>query len=197
MTLRPVADGPGRTSKYPDLGGGTLGLYWRQPPDFEQITVATAASGPNQGLSYVLSIPGIPASLINLTLALFPGDPWYNAHPDSSGIRNDLGELICTKRQIDGLRLQIERHEGTTMASNSHYGIDQDLLRRWKLGTYMGSRVISVQGSAEQIRQRFALDFAAEWRREDAALKPLDQAFDATDIPAIYNSLGCSIFLKS
>lgn len=199
MTLRPEADGPGNTIKFPTLltGGGALGLYNRQPPPFEDTQIATAVSGPNKGLSYVVSIPGIPASLINLTFAIFPGDPWYEAHPDKTGPLNDLGLKVCTKSQIDGLRFEIDRHEGITQADNSHFGIDQALLRKWKLGSFMGSHVISVIGSPEQIRQQMALDFKAEWLRESAFLKPLQQAFDATDTPKIFNGLGCSIYLSS
>jgi len=104
---------------------------------------------------------------------------------------------ICTKSQIDGLRLEIERHEGITQADNSHFGIDQALLRRWKLGTFMGSHVIYVTGTPEQIQQQMAFDFKLEWLRENAFLDPLQDAFDATDPPAIFSGLGCSIFLKS
>lgn len=163
MMLRPQADGPGNTTPFPTvLSGGVLGLYNRQPPPFDDTQIATAVSGPNKGLSYVVSIPGIPASLINLTFAIFAGDPWYEAHPGRTGPLNDFGQQICTKSQIDNLRLEAERHEGITRADNSHYGLDQALLRKCKLGTFMGSHVISVIGSPEQIRKQVALAFRTE-----------------------------------
>ena len=61
----------------------------------------------------------------------------------------------------------------------------------------MGSYVISVIGSPEQIRKQVALDFRAEWLKEDEFPSPLQDAFDQTDRPKIYNGLGCSIFLAS
>ncbi len=198
MTLAPKADGPGRTTKFPSTnrGGSTLGLYRRQPPLFDSLQIATAATGPNRGLSYVVSVPGIPASLINLTFAIFPGDPWYEAHPVQPGPLNDAGVLICTRSKIDDLRLQAERHEGVTLASNSHYGLDQAFLRRVKLGAFIGAHVSNVAGSPDQIRRQMALELMQEWSREDAYLWILQRAFDAKDVPAMLAALGCSIYLK-
>jgi hypothetical protein len=198
MTLAPQASGPGRTSKYPSIstGTGTLGLYARQTPDWDQVTVLTAADGPNKGLSFVGSVPGIPASLIYLTFAIFPGDPWYTAHPTNPGPVNSLGLRICTQSQIDNLRLQVERHEGITMADNSHFGIDQNLLRLWRLARVFGGLVSAAHGTPDAIKQQLTLQIATEWKKEADALNPLQNAFDATDTPAITNSLGCSIFLE-
>lgn len=84
-----------------------------------------------------------------------------------------------------------------TLADKSHYGIDQALLRKWRLGTIIGSHVVSVVGSLEQIRQQMALDFETEWKAENAYLSSLQQAFDQTDTPKIFNGLGCSVYLKN
>jgi len=197
MTLSPEASGPGRTQKYPTVfsGGGALGLYARQPPDWSQVSISTAGEGPNKGLSYINSIPGIPASLIYLTFAIFPGDPWYTAHPTNPGPLNSLGLKICTQSQIDNLRLQVERHEGITMATNSHFGIDQDLLRQWKFARLFGSMVSAARGTAEAVKQQIVTQMATEWQKEAEVLEPLQHAFDGSDTPAIFNSLGCSIYL--
>lgn len=197
MTLGPKASGPGETAKFPSISAGreALGLYRRRAPRFDDIQIAIAGAGPNKGLSYVVSIPTIPASLVYVTLALSPGDPWYDAHPNKTGPLNDLGLPICTKSQIDNLRRETERHEGMTLADNSHYGIDQALLRKWRLGTTIESHVVGVVGSLEQVRQQMALDFETEWKAENAYLSSLQQAFDQTDTPKIFNGLGCSIYL--
>ena len=81
------------------------------------------------------------------------------------------------------------------MADNSHYGIDQDLLRKWKFGRLFGGMVSAVRGTPESIRQQMVLEIAVEWNKEAEALEPLQNAFDASDTPAMMNALGCSIFL--
>ena len=109
---------------------------------------------------------------------------------------NSLGVRICTQSQIDNLRLQVERHEGITMADNSHFGIDQNLLRLWRLARVFGGLVSAARGTPDAIKQQLTLQIATEWKKEADALDPQQNAFDATDTPAIANSLGCSIFLE-
>jgi hypothetical protein len=141
----------------------------------------------------VLSMPGLPASLIYITFALFPGDPWYEAHPSIPGPTNSLGKRICIKTEIDGLRLEIERHEGITMATRSHFGIEQDLLRRWRFARQVGAMVSAATGTPESIRQQVVLDVASEWKKFVSVLTTDQDAFDGVDVPAIFAALGCGI----
>lgn len=196
MQLRPQISGPGGTTAYPRLGAATFGLYQSRSPDWNDIKTATVTSGPNTGLSYVLSIPGIPASLIYLTFAMFPGDPWYEAHPVHAGPLNDLGRQICTQSKIDRLRLDVERHEGVTLADSSHYGIDQKALRDWQLNVDFGGLVVNLPGSPQLVRQQMALKMATEWKMEREYVREIQDAFDSIDTPAILHALGCSIYLK-
>lgn len=85
---------------------------------------------------------------------MFPGDPWYEAHPAAPGPLNALGLRICTKGEIDGMRLEVERHEGITLANNSHYGIDQNLLRTWKFAHVFGSLVTNARGTRSRSGSR-------------------------------------------
>jgi hypothetical protein len=196
MDLPPVNAGQGKTTKYPTInsGGGTLGLYQWQPPDWQTSQIATASTGPNAGLSYVLSIPGIPASQIYVTLALYSGSQWVLAHPIKPGRLDPLGHLMCTRSQISQLLTNVERHEGLTMASNSHYGIDQDLLLRWKLGRIFGGLVTASTGSPDAIRQHLVTTMSVEWAKERTYVHTLQVAFDATDTPKVLLSGICSIY---
>jgi hypothetical protein len=96
---------------------------------------------------------------------------------------------------IDAFRLGVERHEGATMIDNSHYGIDQNMLRKWHFAALLGGLVSSSKGSPEAIRKEMGQTMQVEWEREHQYVLTLQRAFDAVDTPALFATLGCSIFL--
>jgi hypothetical protein len=187
--------GPGRTTRYPSYstGIGTLGLYLSSEPAYDAITASTVLAGPNIGLTYVLTMPGIPASTVWITHALTPRDAWYDKHPTDPGMLDPLGKILCTRGKIDLLRVAVERHEGLTSAMNSHYGVQQLLHSTWNIAKAMGGHVIQVPPDSAQLRMRE--DLKAEWKRFFRVLNARQAKFDTVDTPRTTAVLGgCSIF---
>ncbi|MBI2408709.1 MAG: hypothetical protein HYV19_10455 [Gemmatimonadetes bacterium] len=195
MTLSAHFMGPGRTTAYPSYatGGGTLGLYESGTPRFDLITVSTVQSGPNSGLTYVRTMPGVPESKVWITDALTSGSRWYDAHPIVRGPLDPSGTPLCTRDKIDLLRMEVGRHEGLTSATKSHYGVQQAFMTQWNLAKVMGARVIQVP--ADSAHARMSEEFRMEWLRFWKQLDVLQSKFDSVDTPASFARLGgCSIY---
>lgn len=105
-----------------------LGLFTIDYPDTRS-TLAMPTSqptgGPNQGLSYIRGPYVLSAYRIATHPALYPptkttvagAKQWYQD-------QNGRGSGTCrTSAQIAGLASNVERHEGRTMAQNSHFGV--------------------------------------------------------------------------
>ena len=118
----------GYMTPYP-LPKTDLGVFGLWSPAISINLTATVDSGPNVGLSYLTApIPGATASisihpgLVPPPAGLSPGQPgfmpWHKWWYDQNGI----GSGTCTASDLPTLRTNVERHEGVTMASNSHYG---------------------------------------------------------------------------
>ena len=70
------------------------------PPDWTQVQVATAADGPNKGLSYVLSVPGIPASRSHYGIDQNLLRTWKFAHVFGSLVTNARGTRESIRQQM-------------------------------------------------------------------------------------------------
>jgi hypothetical protein len=167
---------------------GTLGAF-----DFEGPVIgipgstATVSSGPNVGISYftqpiVLSDVAIAwthPGLYNLT----PGQTWY-------ADQNGQGSGTCQQAVLLGLATQAQRHEGVTQHPTlSHWGIARSLLQgsglhtAWE-ATYTTKPVPMLIQDADKKW--------SDWRYNSPYKGP-QLAFDNTDSPAIFGSLGCRL----
>jgi len=109
--------------------------------------VASVTSGPNAGVLYFadqLQFAGGIAT-INLHPALygrFSGDPWgviaatwYNDQNGNGGPAWSSNHIYrsCAQSDMSTLRSELERHEGVTLASNSHVGVANRVFQSSKL----------------------------------------------------------------
>lgn len=114
--------------------------------------VDSVSAGPNAGAVYFTSQPQFKGSvgIIHLHPALYPPYPavyepwppglardiwgrWYSDQNGNAGPNWNQPYPPCSQNQLQQLRLEAERHEGVTLASNSHVGLANQIFRSSKL----------------------------------------------------------------
>lgn len=183
-----------RMTPFP-LQDSILGGFALSDIDSTAINVAQVVGGPNAGVWYMRDNPRLeePGSNVVLHPALYPppaggswGRPeyqqWYND-------QNRRGSGTCDTTVVARLAAEVERHEGVTMAANSHYGVANRVLASDKLHERM-ERLVTVGGSGDQLRSAAMQEWRA-FRRD--RIEPEQAAFDSVDYPKVLAALGCTV----
>lgn len=109
----------------PLLPGNVVGGFHAGDGDiFTTAAVDSTSQGPNKGLYFFANRPNNPRGFIYTHPALYAGHPWYND-------QNGLGSGTCLQTDIPPFRTAARRHEGVTMALNSHVGVADSLFAQY------------------------------------------------------------------
>lgn len=184
------------TSAFPQTGT-RLGTFTLRLLSEDAITSATDSigAGPNAGFLFLLRAPNLDGVGADITLhpALYPpppGAPWSDPEYERwYKDQNRRGSGTCDVGVVGRLRQGVERHEGVTLAAESHLGIankafrelrPQSDLEKWTVANRPRSIAI---GEIHDLWQAF----------RDSRLKPKQDAFDREDYPQVYGPevLGC------
>ncbi|HEX8673697.1 MAG TPA: hypothetical protein VF710_17510 [Longimicrobium sp.] len=154
------------------------------------LPLSLVQSGPNAGLIFVRD----PWPAFNFSIQLHPAlyddpanptQPWQVWHADQNGV----GSGTCTQAVFGILEPAVRRHEGATQVANSHWGIARDFFQS-----------SNVEQDLEKIYRRTTdpnVVLQAGVNRLRTVIRnnltPLQEAFDATDTPALIASLGCTL----
>lgn len=181
-----------RETMTPYPGNGVMGNARPEMnlPALNVVPVTRPTTGPNIGLMFLTNPWPAVDHTIFLHPALYnnpatpPSDPqvW---HADQNGTPGGT----CTQAVFGILEPAVRRHEGTTQAANSHWGITQ----RFYQNSDSEQRLEEIyrQTTDAGVVRQAAYD---EWLRLHRGTHASQQAaFDATDTPAIINSLGCTL----
>jgi hypothetical protein len=181
----------GNMQPYPS--NGVLGNFSLTGLNPFSTPIDSVADGPNAGLLFFLDRPPYISSGATIAThpALYPpsgggawGSPeyqkWYN---DQNGVPSGT----CTQANVPLLQFEVERHEGVTQATNSHYGIANQAflthrperdLEALSLFRVPKSRL---QTRAYRLYEQFVL----------GAAHSQQAAFDAADYPVIKAKFPC------
>jgi hypothetical protein len=188
----------GQMTAYPSNGHlGNFGLNGLNP---FSTPIDSVGSGPNAGLLYFVDRPPFISS--GSTIFTHPGlypptgggtwghtgaQQWYN---DQNGAPSGT----CSQSDVPLLRIEVERHEGVTKASNSHYGVaNQQFLAHRPERTLEALYLFRVPQARLQSR---AYELYAQFIR--GPVHAAQSAFDNTDYPLILSKFSCQFdFNKS
>ena len=112
-----------------NLSNGVYGNFSPTGLDPFSTSIDSVGVGPNAGLIYLVDRPpfiGTGASVAVHPALYSPplGKPW--GHPDWQRWYNDQNGRpggTCTQAEVPRLRSEVERHEGLTLANDSHVGV--------------------------------------------------------------------------
>jgi hypothetical protein len=183
-------------SGYPRVGEnlGTFALRLL-PEESVSSAVDSIAAGPNAGMLFLRNLPSLDGVGADITLhpALYPpsaGMEW--ADPEYEHWQRDQnrrGSGTCGASAIPVVRREAERHEGVTLAANSHLGVANRGFRELQPQKDFEKLILENQTRAEAVGEIHAL-----WEAfRDTRLHPRQVAFDANDYPRVYGpeALGC------
>lgn len=176
-----------------------IGLFQSDEPDPSSTPLETVGSGPNMGLVFISEPVVVDRGLIAIhpgleptPPGLMPGDPGYTPAHAWYDDQNGQGSGTCGPSDIAFLRQEAERHEGVTLAPNSHVGVANQVF------------------AAEQFQQRFEemhasseADLRSEIGSEASDIfnknpyRKAQRDFDKIDGPAIFAALGCTLDFKA
>lgn len=104
-----------------------MGRFMFEPPQRETVAFERVTTGPNSGLAYLTQ----PYVISRFSVLIHPGLDIGGYPPGSIGRngaaawaadQNGFPAGTCNQAFIPLLRAAVERHEGLTLASNSHVG---------------------------------------------------------------------------
>lgn len=173
-----------------------IGVSAPEIPDLNALPLATAAAGPNTGLSFVpdpVTLDtwqvGIHPALEPTPAGLSPGDPaympWHAWYDDQNGI----GGGTCGPADIARLRQEVERHEGVTLAPNSHLGVANTVLAAERPERRLESLYTDV--SQAELRTPIQGELTNFFNR--GAYRRAQDRFDRQDTPTVFAVLGCTL----
>lgn len=173
-----------------------IGVSAPEIPDLNALPLATAAAGPNTGLSFVpdpVTLDtwqvGIHPALEPTPAGLSPGDPgympWHAWYDDQNGI----GGGTCGPADIARLRQEVERHEGVTLAPNSHLGVANTVLAAERPERRLESLYTDV--SQAELRTLIQGELTNFFNR--GAYRRAQDRFDRQDTPTVFAVLGCTL----
>lgn len=181
MQPYPPADGRG------ELGNALTEL---DLPALQAHPLSLARTGPNAGLMYVKD----PWPALNFSIYLHPAlydnpgnpaNPSQVWHADQDGGRSGR----CTQSVFAILEPAVRRHEGTTQAANSHFGVAREFFQNSDVEQDLEK--VYRQTTDPSVVMQAGVDRLSEVMR--SRLAPLQEAFDNTDTPALLASLGCTL----
>lgn len=185
---------PASMAAYPPngLAWGRFEPAW---PEFAVLPVTEVSGGPDTGAWFLTSPVTLPAPLVHLHPALFPPPPglasgaailpWRLWHLDQNG----RGSGTCTAPDVSTFRSNVERHEGVSMAHDSHFRVANDVLRDENLHQRFEA-VVSKLGADDV---RFTVnDLWQTFLGAGSLYRTRQNAFDAADTPVVY-AIGCTL----
>lgn len=165
----------------------------------DSIQIRTAQSGPNAGYLYLGAPVQILPSTIYVHPALYllhslppplgPSSPGYSDWRDFYNDQNGIGSGTCYHAAIAHFRRNVERHEGVTLASNSHVGVANRSFRTDSVQSRF-ERLYSQVDSGD-VKYRVVVSFDS-LIGPGSAYRARQAQFDSTDTPNVYN-IGCSL----
>lgn len=175
---------------YPVRGVLGVAVPFIPPATLDALPVTRASSGPNQGLSFLTD----PLPTVSHNIYLHPGlesRPSTPPTPDQvwRNDQNGRGDGDCTSSVFGLLRREIERHEGVTQASSSHWGITARFFREQEFEQRLEEQVLV--GDEASLRQQAGSVF-----RQLIGTGPHKEAqetFDRVDRARVNERLGCRL----
>lgn len=188
-----VTTGLRNMTAYPPADGkGTLGnaLTELDEPKVLAVGMTIPPGGPNAGLAYFVD----PFPDLNFSIYLHPALFDNPAAPASDPQRwhadqNGVGSGTCTQAVFPHLLAEVRRHEGATQAPNSHWGIAQAFFQ----GSTVEQEIEKIYRRTTDPNALLQAGVDRLSREMRTSLKPLQDAFDATDTPALIAGLGCKL----
>jgi hypothetical protein len=178
--------------------GLAFGRHQRGALDSLNMQVRRVDRGPNTGYWYL----GAPIRILPSTIYVHPAlylpsslpsglnshSPGYHDWRDFYNDQNGVGSGTCQAADVVTFRRNVERHEGVTLANNSHVGIANFSFRRDSAQSRM-ERIVRVDSGA--VRQGIAVLWDSLTNRT-SGYRQLQAHFDSTDTPNVYN-IGCTL----
>ncbi|MGH7562814.1 MAG: hypothetical protein ACREK5_00095 [Gemmatimonadota bacterium] len=167
-------------------------------PDRLSIPLEIVGTGPNTGLVYILDpvivdegLVGIHPGLEPTPPGLMPGDPEYMPWHEWYDDQNGQGSETCGPADIAFLRQEVERHEGLTLASNSHVGVANQVMS----AEQVQQRLEELYAESEpDLRSRIDQEFKNIFNK--GPYRKAQDNFDKIDTPLVFAALGCSLDFK-
>jgi hypothetical protein len=193
ITVDPVSMAP-----YPP-NGATFGRHQLGGLDLDSLKVDSVLHGPNTGYFYVKDAVRMLPSKIFVHPALYAGGllpntmgpltPGYSDWLAWYSDQNGHGSGSCQAAGVDLFRQNVERHEGLTLAANSHVGVSN----QYFLDDHTQRRLEKVVSDAnvEDLKYRLAVLF--DRLTDSKSTYAAKQAtFDTNDTPNVYH-IGCTL----
>jgi hypothetical protein len=181
----------GAMTAYPS--NGHLGNFSLETLNTGEVAVDSVPRGPNTGLSYLADQPQLigTGSTVMTHPVLYPpapGTTWGN--PEYQRWYNDQNGRpsgTCTQAHIPLMRQEVERHEGLTMASNSHLGVANTVFTTHRIDSTLEALYL-YQSDSQRLRRRGHDLYVRHVRGPNRSAQ---RAFDNTDRPAILAKFPC------
>lgn len=195
LALRMFVLVPGYIAPYA-VPGTDLGVFQLVTPDSASITLDRASDGPNDGLAYIKD----PIQVTDYMVGLYPGlQPPPNPEPPSSSPdyrawygwyddQNGVGSGTCAAADLVTLLNNVDRHEGTTMASNSHFGVANNQFTTLHPQTAL--EALYTQKSDAELRK--SIDKAVTKFVNGGPYNKAQRQFDKNDTKNVFN-IGCTL----
>lgn len=178
--------------------GLAFGRHQRGGLDSVNMQVRRIDHGPNTGYWYL----GDPMRILPSTVYVHPSlylpsslppginssSPGYSDWRDFYDDQNGTGSGTCQAAAVITFRQNVERHEGVTLAADSHVGIANFSFRRDSAQKKM-ERIVNPADSAA-VRQRVRVLWDS-LTNATSGYRQLQAHFDSTDTPNVYHNLGC------
>jgi hypothetical protein len=167
-----------------------LGLFSPDLPNTTNLPLSRPAAGPNKGLAYITDPLQVTGYLIVTHPALYPpthstpngSKKWYKDQ-DGKGSGN-----CSTTAQIATLASSVERHEGLTQASNSHFGVANQQFTQLQPQVQMEA----LYGTANDVTFRAQVEQKVLDFFNTGPYQAAQAQFESTDTPVVLNSAGCT-----
>jgi len=179
--------------EYPQPDTGNFGLFfidWQKFDDPVATPTIRTTGGPNKGLVYLRDNLKVAGYTVYTHPAMYPPT---KTTPEGSKIwykdQNGRGSGTCTSSNIAFLASEVERHEGTTKADNSHFGVANDQFALLQPQLLLEKQFSQADESTFRQQVFDTLGAFLNTGPYDAA----HNRFDATDVPRVMAALGCTL----
>lgn len=158
--------------------------------------IIRATSGPNTGIGVAATLPSLGHSIF-LHPGLYPAPPtagaatWRSDQNGTAAGQATTRPPRCSAAVFATLTPEVERHEGTTMSADSHWGVAAAYFATATFAAEI-ERMVSSDTSAFGLRQH-AYDRFVWHGRAGGALRRQHARFDVSDYRRINRVIGCTI----